>query len=125
MVGKQKVLIADDDRELAKMWQTALTLAGYEVVVVHDGEEAKQLIVGENNFDLILMDVIMPKLDGITLLKAIPSRKIEQLRVVVVTNLYQASVKGKLSGVPIRALVDKSEILPEELVKKVGEWIRN
>jgi len=58
------VLICDDDRDIVSALEIYLTSEGYETVSTYDGEQAIQA-VRERNIDLILMDVMMPKLDGI------------------------------------------------------------
>lgn len=63
----RRILIADDDEGCIALLSTWLTKDGYEVVVASDGEDA--LLKAEQNFpDLILLDIMMPKLDGYSLL---------------------------------------------------------
>ncbi|MBF0486969.1 MAG: PAS domain S-box protein [Nitrospirae bacterium] len=61
--GKGHILIAEDDETLRKVTSQLLTRAGYEVVTAADGEEVVK-IYSENNVDLIIMDIIMPKMNG-------------------------------------------------------------
>jgi two-component system, OmpR family, response regulator CpxR len=57
------ILIADDDRIMTRMLGSFLTEQGYRVLVAHDGEEALQTLEREP-VDLILLDVVMPKVNG-------------------------------------------------------------
>ncbi len=63
MEKKAKILVADDSRQSVELIQAMLTLAGYEVLIASDGEQALQTILKESP-DLVLLDVMMPKLDG-------------------------------------------------------------
>lgn len=60
-----KILVVDDDVEIARAIERLLDLEGYEVLVGHDGIEAMELLVA-NDVKLILMDIMMPRLDGLS-----------------------------------------------------------
>lgn len=60
------ILIADDDKDLVHLMATALTKAGHEVLACYDGEEALTVIQERApHIDLVILDVLMPKLDGV------------------------------------------------------------
>ena len=63
-----KVLLIDDDIELASMLSEYIHSQGFEVECAHDGEQGLAL-AQENRHDLILLDVMLPKLDGFEVLK--------------------------------------------------------
>lgn len=63
MEKKAKILVADGSQQSVELIQAMLTLAGYEVLIAGDGEQALQTIVGKSP-DLVLLDVMMPKLNG-------------------------------------------------------------
>lgn len=60
-----KILIADDDPVIIKLLQVNLEMEGYEVIMAEDGAQAVQL-AAENRPDLILLDIMMPRMDGLT-----------------------------------------------------------
>ena len=64
-----KILLVDDDRELTSLLQELLDLEGFSVVVAHDGEQALELL--DSSIDLLLLDVMMPKKNGIDTLKEV------------------------------------------------------
>ena len=70
-----KILIAEDDRELRQLFAHVLTKNGYTVLGVSNGEEALAALE-QSYYDLIISDIMMPKMDGITLLKTIRREKI-------------------------------------------------
>lgn len=65
-----KILTVDDEADIRRLIQIKLKKAGFEVVTAVDGEEGVEKAKAENP-DLILMDVMMPKMDGITAVKKI------------------------------------------------------
>ena len=61
----QKVLVCDDDREIAAAVDIYLTAEGYEVLQAYDGFQALELLEKHPDVQLILMDIMMPRLDGV------------------------------------------------------------
>ena len=72
MKAKPKILIVDDEKPIAHMLQKGLTAAGYEAFVVYRGEDALQRVRTEPP-DLILLDVMMPEMDGYEVCRALKS----------------------------------------------------
>lgn len=65
-----RILIVDDDKDIVAALEIYLTTSGYEVLKAYNGREALRVLTG-NQVDLILMDVMMPQMDGIAATKAI------------------------------------------------------
>lgn len=65
----QSILVIDDDVELTEMLSTYLTSMGYNVIVKNDGEAGLSEATSGKHYDLILLDVMMPKIDGFDVLK--------------------------------------------------------
>ena len=61
--AKQKILIADDEASIRRILETRLSMIGYDIVTAADGEEAVAVFNKENP-DLVVLDVMMPKMDG-------------------------------------------------------------
>ena len=84
---KFKILIAEDEKLLAKALVIKLTKAGFDVTETHNGEEAlKQTEI--TTFDLILMDLVMPQFDGFHFLTEF-QKKGSKIPVIVLSNLGQ------------------------------------
>ena len=74
MEDKRRILIAEDDAHINELLHTALSKAGYSTVQVYSGSEAKMLLgMGENKFDLILLDLMLPGMTGEELLAFVRS----------------------------------------------------
>lgn len=88
-----KILVADDERVMCELICDILQNQGYETIVAHDGKEALNLFMQEQ-IDLIVLDVMMPKYDGWTVLKKI--REFSDVPIIILTALE--SEKNELRG---------------------------
>lgn len=66
-LDEQKILVVDDDTAIAQLVSDALEDEGYAVTMLNDGEAAFELLSRENDFSLIILDIMMPKMDGLEL----------------------------------------------------------
>lgn len=115
------ILIAEDEKPLSGALDHKLTREGYIVTIASDGEEALSM-ARTKQFDLILLDIIMPKMDGMKFLKELKASDSinKDTKVVVLSNLGQEEEikKAKELGAtdylvkansPISAIVDKTK----------------
>lgn len=84
-MNKCKILVADDEDVIRSLLGDLLTEQGYEVFLAADGEEAVDLFFENQNIDLLLLDVMMPKLNGWTVLEEI--RQLSNVPVLMLTAL--------------------------------------
>ena len=80
----QKILVVEDDFDIRELLQNFLQEAGYEVTIANDGMEAIS-IFSDRQFDLILLDVMLPKIDGFTVCELV--RKQSQIPIIMLTAL--------------------------------------
>ena len=123
MTAPARILLVEDDRILRKAGEVTLRKKGYVVVVAVDGEDAL-VKVREHKPDLILLDVVMPKLDGfevLTRLKDDPSTR--DIPVIMLSNLSEPSDIRKATDRGARAYLVKSSLRPEQLAEKVAETL--
>lgn len=90
MDEKQSILVVDDDKEIVKVLSRLLELEGYRVLKAFDGMEALELLM-DHKVHLILMDVMMPKLDGLSTLMEI--RKKRNIPVIILSAKTEESDK--------------------------------
>jgi two-component system alkaline phosphatase synthesis response regulator PhoP len=85
-MGKKKILVVDDEPQSVEMLKTRLETGGYEVFSACCGKEALEA-VKKNKPDLILLDIILPDINGFQVCKAIKSNKAtKDIKVIVCTN---------------------------------------
>lgn len=96
--NKTKVLVVEDDENLGKMLSDYLAVKGYEVTLAKDGELGFKAFV-EDEFDICLLDVMMPKKDGFTLAKEIKAVKPKTPLIFLTAKSMEEDVKeGFMSG---------------------------
>ena len=85
LTGK-KILIADDDYYNIYALNAALEDFGLDIITVSNGLEAVNLVVaGDSNFDIVLMDIMMPEMDGFEAMRAIRSKGFNSLPIIALT----------------------------------------
>jgi heavy metal response regulator len=70
-----KILVVEDEKKVASFIKRGLEEEKYEVVTIHDGEEGLNT-ASEKSFDLIILDVMLPKMDGVSIMKELRARKV-------------------------------------------------
>ena len=117
MAITKKILIVDDETVLADLLSAKIGSEGFSVIVARDGEEGLEKALAEHP-DLILMDIIMPKMDGITVLKKLRQDSWgKNAPVIILTNLNTAeAVEDSIASGAYDYLV-KIDYTLEDLVK--------
>jgi DNA-binding NtrC family response regulator len=99
MVEKSKVLVVDDEEALRYLLSTELSAEGYEVDTAGDGDEAIEAIK-KSDYDVVLLDIKMPRVDGFEVLKFIKQNKPE-IKVIMLT--AYADVKNAIEALKLGA----------------------
>ena len=118
----KKILLAEDDKGLSRSIDILLTLDGYEVISVYNGEEALNNLCYQR-YDLLITDIIMPCLNGIELIQKI--RKLHpQIPILVVSGNLSEGIIKELQYQNIKKILPKP-IDPIDLRKMVGDIFNN
>jgi DNA-binding response OmpR family regulator len=114
-----KIVVADDDRMFRKAAETTLRRQGYAVTTASDGEEALQLIRAERP-DIIVLDLIMPKIQGFDVLQVLKQDSVTAaIPVIVLSSLTQEQDKQEALDLGAVAYFNKTTFSLGELVKQV------
>jgi len=116
-VTGRKVLCIEDEHFIGELYTRALTKAGYQMTLITDGEEALKA-AQTNDYDIILLDLMVPNLTGIEILRILrdPARVPPiRAKIIVITNLEQredvrADIEHQADGYLVKA-----ELTPHEL----------
>jgi DNA-binding response OmpR family regulator len=120
---KGKILIIEDDRYISKMYQLKLSLEGYDVQVAENGREGVDK-VKEFMPDIILLDILMPELDGFEVLKIVKSDDAtKDIPVLVMSNLGQEDHVEKGMKLGAIGYIVKSQYTPSKVVEKIKSVI--
>jgi DNA-binding response OmpR family regulator len=91
MSDKSKILLVEDDPMVVKMYQRKLTLEGFDLTLAYNGEEGLAALA-KGRPDIILLDVMMPKMNGFEMLKIVKADPgLKDIPVVILTNLGDRS----------------------------------
>lgn len=119
----KKILIAEDDAFIMEMYSMKLVSEGFEVISANDGERTVDKTRSEKP-DLILLDILMPKLDGKGALKKIKSEKeTANIPVIVLTNVGEQDSVKEILDLGASDYLIKSNFTPDEVVEKVKKYI--
>lgn len=119
----KKILLVEDDTFVRDLYNTVLAKAGYKVTVAKDGEEAIS-IANRQSFDLILLDIMLPKLTGLEVLKEIKKAesKIKSVPVYLLTNLGEENIAKEAYRLGANGYLLKAKYLPKQLVEEVNKF---
>lgn len=114
-----RILLVEDEKDIRSLYAQYLKESGYEVLEAEDGLKGLELAL-EGNWDIMLLDIMLPSQDGIAVLKKIKSApNIMDKPVIALTNLWLDSVINEMFDIGIDSYLIKSEITPDKIVAEV------
>ncbi len=120
-----KILIIEDDQFLREFYQELLSEKGYLIDVAVDGEVGLQKIVA-NEYDLVLLDIMLPKKDGIQVLRdlKVTPPKTPNLTIVNLTNLGQDAVIKECFDLGAQGYLIKSALNPDQVLQEIKSYLQ-
>jgi len=119
----KKILIAEDDSFLSEMYASKLEMAGFEVLIAINGEEAMEKMKFYQP-DLVLLDLSMPQKDGFEVLKEkLLEGDIKDIPVIVLTNLSQKEQIEECYKLGAKDFLIKAYFIPAEVIKKIKNLV--
>lgn len=116
-----KIMLVEDDDNLREIYEARLVAEGYEIVSARDGEEALVLAMKEKP-DLIISDIMMPKISGFDLLDILRSTpETKDVKVIMMTALSQAEDKTRADKLGADRYLVKSQVTLEDVAKIAKE----
>ncbi|QQG46142.1 MAG: response regulator [Candidatus Niyogibacteria bacterium] len=123
---KKKILIVDDDEFLLDMYAIKFRESGFEIEVTISGPSALDKIKNGFSPDIILLDIVMPGMDGFEFLKQLKKENLApSAEVVILTNLGQKEDVQKGLAMGAKDYVIKAHHTPSEIVAKVKSILSN
>jgi CheY-like chemotaxis protein len=123
--AKKRILLVEDDKFLRELYAEILRNEGYEVTDEKDGEAGYTEMV-KGGYDLVLLDVILPKIDGFSILTKLKTGNAPLLpnkAVVILTNLDHSGPMAKAEELGISGYLVKSNYTPNQLVDEVKKYL--
>lgn len=123
MSKETRILIVEDDTFIRELYEELFRGEGYNVTVAEDGQKARELLK-QGSFDLTLLDIMLPKVDGISLLREIDEDSRQNWgKVVLLTNLGQDAVIKEGFNLGVVGYLIKSALTPDEVLKEVKAFL--
>ena len=117
--AKKKILLVEDDASLAAVYRARLELEGFDIKEVHNGEDALSAAVSYRP-DLILLDVMMPKISGFDVLDILRNTPdTTNVRVIMLTALSQPKDKERAEQLGADDYLVKSQVVIGDVVERV------
>ena len=119
----KKILVVEDEEYIRDLYVQILQKEGYLVDSASDGEEAF-MKMSKKEYDLILLDIILPKIDGLQVLEKLKKESIKiTAPVVLLTNLSQEVVVAKAMNYGVRGYMVKSDLTPSDILTEVRGYL--
>ena len=120
-----KILLAEDDIQLVDMYSRKFELDGFETVVAEDGQKAIDSLKDGFVPDVAILDVMMPMVNGLEVLKYIKEdTKLQDMIVVMLTNLSDEKTAETIYELGATEYLVKAEFTPLEVSNKIKELIK-
>jgi DNA-binding response OmpR family regulator len=113
----KKILLVEDDPLLIDIYKTKLSTAGFDIVIINDGEQALEAVEKESP-DAVLLDIVLPKVDGWEILKGI-KEKHKLTKVIVLSNLGQKEEVQKGFSLGAEKYLIKANYTPSDVVSEI------
>lgn len=121
MPSNKKILIIEDEQALAEVLDTKLSKEGYQITVSYDGEEGYNTMI-EMKPDLILLDIVMPKMNGYEVLEKMNENGIK-IPVIVISNSGQPVEIEKTKKLGAVDHLIKTQFDPSEVITKINNYL--
>lgn len=120
----KKVLVVDDDQYIRDIYREVLEGEKYQVETAVDGQEGL-LKAQEGGYDLILLDAMMPKVDGLGVLKGLKENppKVENKAIILLTNLAHDKVIDEALQNGAKSYLIKSEMNPDQFLQNIKKFL--
>ena len=116
------MLLVEDDVAVAELYATGLRLHGHAVTTAGDGLAGLTAIRG-GRFDIILLDIRMPRMDGLAMLRTMVGEGVApKTPVVILTNYDDSLIRQEALGLGARDYLLKSRTMPQDLASQLPRW---
>ncbi len=119
----KKILLIEDDDFIREMYTSELTKNGFEVSACPNGEKGLETLK-MNQFDLLLLDIMLPGINGLEVLKQLrQDPKTKELKVILLTNLGQETIIKQGFALGIIGFLIKSAYNPDQIINEIKGFL--
>ncbi|MBI5530330.1 MAG: response regulator [Candidatus Doudnabacteria bacterium] len=123
--SEKKILVVEDDNDLRRILVDGLQLSNYQILQAADGEEAINVVM-DHRPHLILLDLLLPKVDGFQVLERVrtyPDRSLAETKVIILSNLWSNKDILRAQALKVDEYFVKANTKVEDVFKRVAEII--
>jgi len=128
--GGKRLLVVEDDPFLSDIYNTKLKQAGFDVELATTGEECMQKLV-EGKYDLMVLDIVLPQLDGWEILSRIKELRrqnsnpaLNDLKIIILSNLGQKEEIKKGLDLGANGFMIKAHFTPSEVAEEINKTLK-
>jgi len=114
------VLIVEDENEVRELYRDLLTDNGFEVLLAANGREGL-VLAREKAWDLMLLDIMLPEIDGLSVLQEIKDKNDKP--VLIISNLNSDEIIARATDLGSNGYVVKSELNPQQFIVEVKKYL--
>lgn len=122
---EKKILLVEDDLLVRELYESELIRAGYQVTACSSGEDGIKALQ-QDHFDMALLDIMLPGINGLEILKQIKQNpQTKDIRVVLLTNLgHEAVIRSGFDLGAIGYLI-KSSYNPDQIIREIANFFKS
>ncbi len=119
----KRILIIEDETNIRAMYSDILKESGYEMIEESEGKQGLDAVIN-GDWDLLLLDIMLPRLDGIELLKRMKQDPMTKDKpVLILTNLDDNRVRDTCLSLGVKEFLVKANVTPNEVVLAVKKYV--
>jgi len=119
----KRILIIEDETNIRAMYADVLKEAGYDVLEEAEGKQGLDIVMN-STWDLLLLDIMLPRLDGIELLKRMQlDPRTKSKPVIVLTNLGDDRIRDTCLNMGVKEFLVKANTIPSDIVLTVKKYV--
>lgn len=120
---KKKILAVDDDKDILEAIKDKLISSGFEAILAHDGQEGLKTALTQHP-DLIILDIIMPREDGMSMLQKLREDNWgKNVPVIILTNISESDKLAQALEIGVDEYMIKSDVKLVDIVEKIKKII--
>ena len=121
-----RILLVEDDPMISEIYERKFSAAGFEVRIAVSGKAVLEILRKES-FDLVLLDIVLPEMNGMDILERLRDPKNgypPELKIVMFSNLNEKDDRDKAVALGASGFISKTEFSPTELIAEVSRFLR-
>ncbi len=123
MADKKRILIIEDDQDVRELYAEVLRDGGFDVEEAVDGQSGLARML-KDDYDLIILDIMLPKFDGLSILKTIKKKgALKDIPIILLTNLDRESIIKEGFALGADGYLIKSEHTPRQIVEEAKKFL--